>query len=165
MKNFIRSAFFLVQFSYPDMTTGEITALTIWTFVNKVMSLLFNSLSRFIIAFPPRNKSFNFMAVVTICSDFWAQKNKVCHYFSIVSSSIYPEGMRLEAMILVLWMLNLSPVFSLLFHLYHWLFSSTLLSAISVLSSAYLRLFSRQSSFQLELHPAQNFAWCTLHIS
>ena len=50
------SVFFIVQFSYPYMTTGEIPALTIWTFVSKVISLPFNNLSRFIIAFPPRNK-------------------------------------------------------------------------------------------------------------
>ena len=57
--------------------------LTRWTFVGKVMSLLFNMLSRLVIAFLPRNKqaSFNFMAAVTICSDFGAQENKVCHYF------------------------------------------------------------------------------------
>ena len=57
--------------------------LTRWTFVGKVMSLLFNMLSRLVIAFLPRNKqaSFNFMAAVTICSDFGALENKVCHYF------------------------------------------------------------------------------------
>ena len=46
------SAFFVVQLSHPDMTTGKIIALTRWTFVSKVMSLLFNILSRFVIAFP-----------------------------------------------------------------------------------------------------------------
>ena len=49
------SAFFMVQFSHPYMTTGKTIALTIWTFVDKVMSLLFNMLSRFVIAFLPRN--------------------------------------------------------------------------------------------------------------
>ena len=49
----------------------------------QVMSLLFNILSRFVIVFLPRSKclSFNFMAAVTICSDYGAQENKVCHYF------------------------------------------------------------------------------------
>ena len=51
-----RSAFFMVQFSYLYMTTGETVDLTIWTFVSKVMSLLFNMLSRFVIAFLPRSK-------------------------------------------------------------------------------------------------------------
>ena len=50
------SAFFMVQLSHPYMTTGKIIALTIWTFVGKVMSLLFNTLSSFIIAFLPRSK-------------------------------------------------------------------------------------------------------------
>ena len=49
-------AFFMVQLSHPYMMTGETTALTMWTFVSKVMSLLFNTLSRFIIAFFPRSK-------------------------------------------------------------------------------------------------------------
>ena len=49
------SAFFTVQLSHPYMTTGKTIALTIWTFVSKVMSLLFNTLSRFVIAFPPRS--------------------------------------------------------------------------------------------------------------
>ena len=51
-----RSAFFMVQLSHPYMTTGKIVALTIWTFVSKVMSLHFNMLSMFVIAFLPRSK-------------------------------------------------------------------------------------------------------------
>ena len=51
------SAFFIVQLSHPYMTTGKTTALTRWTFVGKVMSLLFNTLSRFAIAFLPRSKA------------------------------------------------------------------------------------------------------------
>ena len=50
------SAFFMVQLSHPYMTTGKTTALTIWTFVSKVMSLLFNMLSRLVITFLPRSK-------------------------------------------------------------------------------------------------------------
>ena len=50
------SAFFMVQLSHPYMTTGKTTVLTIWTFVSKVMSLLFNMLSRFVIAFLLRSK-------------------------------------------------------------------------------------------------------------
>ena len=51
-----RAAFFTVQLSHPYMTTGKIIALTRWTFVNKVMSLLFNMLSRLVITFLPRSK-------------------------------------------------------------------------------------------------------------
>jgi len=50
------SAFFIVQLSHPYMTTGKIIALTRWIFVDKVMSLLFNILSRLVIAFLPRSK-------------------------------------------------------------------------------------------------------------
>ena len=51
------SAFFIVQLSHPHMTTGKTIALSRWTFVGKVMSLLFNMLSRLVIAFLPRTKS------------------------------------------------------------------------------------------------------------
>ena len=76
------STFFMVQLSHPYLTTGKTTALTRQTFVCKVMSLLFNMLSRFVITFPPRSKHlFNFVAAVTICSDFGAPQNKVSHCF------------------------------------------------------------------------------------
>ena len=79
------SAFFMIRLSHPYTITGKPMALTRWTFVSKVISLLFNMLSRFVIIFLPRSflfqRSFNFMAVVTICSNFGAQENKVCHCF------------------------------------------------------------------------------------
>ena len=71
------SAFFIVQLSHPYMTTGQTIALTRQTFVDKVMSLPLNVLSRLVITFFPRSKHLNFMAAITICSDFGAQKNKV----------------------------------------------------------------------------------------
>ena len=71
------SAFFTVQLLHLYMTTGKTIALTRRTFVGKVMFLLFNMLSRLVITFLPRSKSFNFMAAVMICSDFEAPKNKV----------------------------------------------------------------------------------------
>ena len=76
------SVFFMVQPWHLYVTTGKITALTQGTLVDKVLSLLFNMLSRLAITFLPRSKlSFNFMAAVTICSDFGVQENKVCHCF------------------------------------------------------------------------------------
>ena len=66
------SAFFMVQLSHPYMTTGKTIALTRQIFVGKVMSLLFNMLSRLIISLIPRSKRLNFMAAVTICGDFGA---------------------------------------------------------------------------------------------
>ena len=78
----IHSAFFIVQLSHPYMTTGKTIALTRRTFAGKVMSLLFNILSRLVITFLPRSRRLlNFMAAITICSDFGAQKNKVWHCF------------------------------------------------------------------------------------
>ena len=64
-------AFFIVQLSHPYMTTGKTIALTRWTFVGKVISLLLKMLSRLVITFLPRSKR-NFVAAVTICSDFGA---------------------------------------------------------------------------------------------
>ena len=75
------SAFFMVQPSHPYMTPGKTIALTRQTFVGKVLSLLFNMLSRLVIAFLPRRKCLNFMAAVTICSEFGAQENKGSHFF------------------------------------------------------------------------------------
>ena len=75
------SAFSMVRLSHPYMTTGKIIALTRQTFVGKVMSLLLNMLSRLVIAFLPRSKHLNFMAEITICSDFGAAKYKVSHCF------------------------------------------------------------------------------------
>ena len=73
----------LTELSHPYMTTGKRRLLEndYWkkkNFVGKVMSLLFNMLSKLVIAFLPRSQmSFNFMAAVTICSDFGAPQNKV----------------------------------------------------------------------------------------
>ena len=65
------SVFFIVSLSHPYMTTGKTIALTRWTFVDKVMSQLFNMLSRLVINFLPRSKGFfffffNFMAAAII---------------------------------------------------------------------------------------------------
>ena len=67
-------AFFIVQLSHPYMTTRKTITLTRWTFVSKITSLLFNMLSRLVIAFLPRSTLLNFMAAVTICNDFGTQE-------------------------------------------------------------------------------------------
>ena len=76
------SAFFMVQLSHPYMTTGKTIALTRWTFVSKAMSVLFNMLSRLVIAFLPRSKhpliSWLLSPSAVI---FGAQENKVSHCF------------------------------------------------------------------------------------
>ena len=80
---FRRSAFFTVQLSHPYLTTGKTTALTRWTFAGKVMSLLFNMLSRFIITFLPRSKHLliSWLQSLSDSSDFGAPQNKVWHCF------------------------------------------------------------------------------------
>ena len=87
----------MVQLSHRYMTRGKTIALTIWTFVSKVMSLLFNTV-RFVTAFLPRNKHFfNFMAAVTVCSNFGAQENKNFHCFpSICHEVMGPDVMNLS---------------------------------------------------------------------
>ena len=85
-----RSAFFTVQLSYPYMTTGKTIALTRQTFVGKVISLLFNMLSRLVITFLPRSKRL------------------------LISWLQYPSAVIFGAqMILVFWMLSFKPTFSL----------------------------------------------------
>ena len=80
-------AFFIDQLSHLYVTTEKIIALTIWTFVGKVMSLLLNILSRLVIAFLSRTnliflpRSLNFMVAVTIYIDLGAQENKISHSF------------------------------------------------------------------------------------
>ena len=75
------SAFFMVQLSHPYMTTGKTTALIIWTFVAKVMSLIFNTLLRFVVAILSRSKCILFSRLQSWYSDFGAQENKICHCF------------------------------------------------------------------------------------
>ena len=87
--------------------------------------------------------SFNFMSALTICIDFGAQENKVYHFFLLfaMSPSFCHKVMGPDAMIIVFWILSFKPDFSLYsFTFIKRLFSSSLLSAIKVVSSAYLRL-------------------------
>ena len=90
------STFFMVQLSHLYMTAGETIALTICTFVGKMMSLLFNILSRLVIAFLPRSKHLlNSMAAVTVHSDFRAQENKVYRCFRCFSIYLlWSDGTR-----------------------------------------------------------------------
>ena len=126
------------------------------------MFLLLKMLSRFIITFLPRSKRLHFMAIVTVYSDFGSQENKICHWFYFSPQSICHDVMGLVAMILVFWMFSFKPVFSLSsFTLIKKLFSSSSLSAIRVVSSAYLRL----SIFLLGIFiPAWDSYSLTFHI-
>ena len=75
------SFFFMVQFSHPYMTTGKTIALTRWTFVSKVMSLLFNMLSRLVIAFLPRSKYLLISWLQSPSAVILEPKKIVCHCF------------------------------------------------------------------------------------
>ena len=75
------SAFFMVQLSHPYMTTGKTIALIIGTFVSKVISLLFNMLFRFVIAFFLRSKHLLISWLQSPPTDFGAQENKICNCF------------------------------------------------------------------------------------
>ena len=76
------SAFCMVQLSHPDMTTGKAIVLTRRAFVGKVMSLLFNMLNRFVIAFLPRSKCLLISWLQSLSAVIlWPPKNKVCHCF------------------------------------------------------------------------------------
>ena len=105
------------------------------------------------------------MAAVTICHDFGAQENKICHCFHIFF--ICHEVMGLYAVILVLWMFSFKPALWLSsFTLIKRLFSS---SSILPLEWCHLHIwvcwyFSQQSWFQLVIHLPQYFPWCTLHM-
>ena len=80
------SAFFTVQLSHPYMTTGKTRALTRWTLVGKVMSLLLNMLSRLVKTFLPRSKHLLISWLQSPSAViFGAQENKVCHCFHCFS--------------------------------------------------------------------------------
>ena len=125
-----------------------------WATVHGLQRVRHHSLSLFLV----KSKHLNFMAAVTICSDFEAQENKICH----ISSSSICHGIMKDAMIFVseCWVLR---------QLFH--------SPLSPTSRDFLPLgwyhlhiwgywhFSRQSWFQPVSHLAWHFTWCTLHIS
>ena len=133
-------AYLMVQLSHPYMTTGKTIALTRWTFVGKVMSLLLNMLSRLVIAFLQRSKHLRIS--LQSPSAVILEPPKINSLtVSIVSPSICHEVMGPDAMILVFWMLSFKPTF--LFSSFSFIkriFSSFLLSAIRVVSSAYLSI-------------------------
>ena len=106
-----RSAFFMAQLSYPYMTTGKTIALTRWTFVGKVMSLLFNILSRLVIAFLPRSKRLLVSWLQSPSAVILESKKIKSVTVCIVSPSICHEVMGPDAMILVFWVLSFKPVF------------------------------------------------------
>ena len=105
----------MVQISHPYMTTGKTIALTRWIFVGKVMSLLFNMLSRFVIAYHPKSKHL-LMSWLQSPSPVILKPKKIKSItVSIVPPSICHEMMGPDSMTLVSFMLNFKPTLSLSF--------------------------------------------------
>ena len=138
---FQHSAFFIVQLSHPYMTTGKTIALIKWTFVGKVMSLLFNMLSRLVVTFLLRSKRL-LISWLQSPSEVILEPPKIKPFtVSTVSPSVCHEVMGQVIMIFIFWMLGFKPTFSLSsFTFIKRVFSSSSLSAIRVVLFAYLRL-------------------------
>ena len=116
--------FFRVQFSlyfnshiHTWMTTGKNEALTRWTFVGKVMSLLFNMLSRLVVTFLPGNKCLLISWLQSPSAVVLEPRKIKSVTVSTITPSICHEVVGLDAMILVYWMLSFKPTFSLSFSL------------------------------------------------
>ena len=157
----------MVQVSHPYMTTGKTIALTIWTFVGKMMSLLFNMLSRFVIAFLPRSK--------LLLISWWQSLSTVILKPKKIKSVTVCTFPHLFAMKWWDWM-PWSSCFEC------WVLSQVFPSTLShssrdsLVSLHFLLLewyhlhiwgcwyFSQQSWLLLVIHPTWHFAWCTLRI-
>src|SRR5574337_1131155 len=107
------SAFFIVQLLHPYRTTGKTLALTRWTFVGKVMSLLFNMLARLVITFLLRSKRLLISWLQSPSAVILEPRKIKSATVSTVSPSISHEVMGPDAMIFVLSMLSFKPNFSL----------------------------------------------------
>ena len=106
------SAFFIVQLSHPYITTGKTIALTRWTIVDKVLSRLFNMLSKLVITFLPRNKCLLISWLQSPSAVILEPKKIKSATVPTVSPSICHEVMEPDAMILVFWTLSFKPAFS-----------------------------------------------------
>ena len=137
--------------------------MAIWIFVSRVMSLLFNKASSFVMAFLPRSKHHSFMTAVTVFSDFGTQENKVCHSFHCLPIYLpWSDGTRCHD--LSFWMLSFKPTFSLSsFTVIKKLFSSSLLSAIRVVSSAYLRLLIFLPAILISACDSSSLIFCIMY--
>ena len=158
----------MVQLSHPYMTTGKTIALTKQNAVGKVMSMLFNMLPRFIIAFLLRSKHLLILWLQSPSSVILEPKKIKSVTVTIVSPSICHEVMGPNAMIFIFWMWSLNQILhspipcsstgslvSLQFLSWGW-------CLLHIWSSLYV---PQQSWFQLVLHPVGHFTWCTLHVS
>ena len=136
-----RSAFLIVQLSHPYMTTGKTIALTRWTFVSKVKSLFFNRLSGLVIASLPRTKHLLISWLQAPCAVILEPKKWSLSLFPLFIYLPWSDRTGCHDLLFFCECWALSQLFSLSsFTLINELFSSSSLSAISVVSSVYLRL-------------------------
>ena len=133
------SAFFIVQLSHPYTTTGKPIALTRWTFVDTVISLLFNMLSRMVKAFLPRSKCPLISWLQSTSAVILEPKKIGCHCFHCFLIYLpWSDGTGCGDH--VFWMPSFKATFPLSLFTFKRLFSSSLLSSIRVVSSVYLKL-------------------------
>ena len=152
------------QLLHPYMTFGKTIALARSTFVGRVMSLVFNTLSSVVIAFLPRSKWLLISWLQSPSTVILESKRIKSVTVSTFPPSICHKVMGPDAMIFFFWMSSFKPTFSLS--------SFTLikrLCSFSFLPLEWYHLhvwgyFSKQSWFQFVIHPPPHFAWCTLHI-
>ena len=160
------SAFFMVQLSYPYMTTGKTIALTIQTFVGKDMSLLSNTLSRFVIAFLPRRRRLLISWLQSLSTVILKPKKIVCrcfYFFPIYFS--WSDGTKCHDLSI------LNVEFKLDFSLTSFTFITGSLVPFGFLPLKWYHLhirdywyFFQQSWLQFMSYPAWSFTWCNLHV-
>ena len=155
------SIFFIVQLSHPYMTTGKTIAFTRWTFVGKVMSLLFSMLFKFVIAFLPRSKHLLISWLQSPSAVILEPKEKkICHCFPIY----LPWSDRTRCHDLSFLNLSFKPAFSLSsFTLIKRLFIFSSLSPISVTSFAYLRLLIFLQAILIPAYDSSRLAFHRLY--
>ena len=146
------------------MNTGKTIPLTRWTFVDKVMSLLFNMLSRLVITFLPTSKCLLISWLQSPSAMILEPEKIKSVTVSLVSPSIWHEVMKLDTMIFVFWMLSFKPAFSLSsFTLIKRLFNASSFSAIRVVSSAYLRLLIFLPTILILAYASSRPAFCMMY--
>ena len=146
------------------MNTGKTIALTIQIFVGRVMFLLFNMLSVFVIAFFLRSKHLLILWLQSLSKVVLEPKKMKSVTLSTFSPSICHEVMGPNAMIWVFWILNFKPAFSLSsFTFIKRVFSSSSLFAIKVVSSAYLRLLIFLPEILIPACDSSSLSFCVMY--
>ena len=154
----------MVQLSHLFMIAVKTMALTIQIFVGKVMALLFNMLSRLVMAFLSRSKHLLISWLLSLSAVILKPRNIKPVIVSTFYPPIYHEVMGPDAMISVFWMLSFKPAFSLFsFTFIKRLFSYSSLSAIRVVSSAHLRYLTFLPTILIPAWASSSLAFCSVY--